>query len=649
MWARSMPMPCARSLEAQGLRVSVVTLPPGEATKSYASLERVCDAVLAAKIERGDLVVALGGGVVGDLAGFAAAIVRRGVRFVQVPTTLLAQVDSSVGGKTGINSRHGKNLVGAFHQPSLVLADTALLDTLPAARDARRLCRGGEVRPHRRRTLLRLVRGQLAAASSPAGRERDEAVAQSCRAKAEWWCATSARPATARCSISATPSAMRSNGSRPTIPPASCMARASPSALPSPSASRPSSGCAPATDAERVESASRRPPGCRRASAMCRAAAAPSIDLLDAMAQDKKVKGGALTFILARGIGQSFIAPGIDPRQGPRLPGRRNRRIAAMIDESSGDLWLAALVVVFCLLLSAFFSAGETAFTGASRARMLALEKRRRQARQAGEPPARNARALHRRGADRQQHRQYRRLGLRHERARRDLRAGGRDLRHGDHVGPGDRLRRGAAEDRWPSPRPRRRRSSSPRPDVVGGVAVRAARHRHRAHRASSCCCPSGSASARTTPILSASEEIRGQVDLLHKEGGVAKVRARHARRPARPRGPHGLGGHGPPHQDAHDQRGSLLGGDRARGARLALYAPAALARQPGEHRRRAARQGPAARARRGRRRCGKLEGRGDRARNLVRARHHLAARPAQGVPRPRRPTSPWWSTSTAR
>ena len=89
MWARSMPMPWPRSLEAQGLRASVVTLPPGEATKSYASLERVCDAVLAAKIERGDLVVALGGGVVGDLAGFAAAVVRRGVRFVQVPTTLL--------------------------------------------------------------------------------------------------------------------------------------------------------------------------------------------------------------------------------------------------------------------------------------------------------------------------------------------------------------------------------------------------------------------------------------------------------------------------------------------------------------------------------------------------------------------------------
>src|SRR6266576_6301365 len=95
-------------------------------------LEQVCDALLAGKLERGDLVIALGGGVVGDLAGFAASIVRRGVRFVQVPTTLLAQVDSSVGGKTGINTGRGKNLVGAFHQPDFVLADAGILDSLPA-------------------------------------------------------------------------------------------------------------------------------------------------------------------------------------------------------------------------------------------------------------------------------------------------------------------------------------------------------------------------------------------------------------------------------------------------------------------------------------------------------------------------------------
>ena len=119
------------ALAGAGLTARALALPAGEATKSWAMLERSVEWLLAQKVERGDVVVAMGGGVIGDLAGFAAAILRRGVRFVQVPTTLLAQVDSSVGGKTGINSPHGKNLVGAFHQPSLVLADTALLGTLP--------------------------------------------------------------------------------------------------------------------------------------------------------------------------------------------------------------------------------------------------------------------------------------------------------------------------------------------------------------------------------------------------------------------------------------------------------------------------------------------------------------------------------------
>ncbi len=115
---------------APALRGTVV-LPPGESTKSAAELAGLCERLLSQGVERGDLVVALGGGVIGDLAGFAAAILRRGVRYVQVPTTLLAHVDSSVGGKTGINTPQGKNLVGAFHQPSLVLADTGVLDSLP--------------------------------------------------------------------------------------------------------------------------------------------------------------------------------------------------------------------------------------------------------------------------------------------------------------------------------------------------------------------------------------------------------------------------------------------------------------------------------------------------------------------------------------
>jgi 3-dehydroquinate synthase len=107
-------------------------LPPGEATKSWEHLAATVDWLLAQEVERGDHVIALGGGVIGDLTGFAAAILKRGCQFVQLPTTLLAQVDSSVGGKTAINTAAGKNLVGAFHQPALVLADLAVLDTLPA-------------------------------------------------------------------------------------------------------------------------------------------------------------------------------------------------------------------------------------------------------------------------------------------------------------------------------------------------------------------------------------------------------------------------------------------------------------------------------------------------------------------------------------
>jgi 3-dehydroquinate synthase len=118
------------SLSQAGIATSRIIVDEGEGSKTYAGLEQVSEALIAAKIERNDLVVALGGGVVGDLAGFAAAILRRGVDFVQVPTSLLAQVDSSVGGKTGINSPQGKNLLGAFHQPALVIADTAVLDTL---------------------------------------------------------------------------------------------------------------------------------------------------------------------------------------------------------------------------------------------------------------------------------------------------------------------------------------------------------------------------------------------------------------------------------------------------------------------------------------------------------------------------------------
>lgn len=120
-----------RALAAHGIRSTAIVMPPGEATKSYQHLAELCDRLLAAGIERRDRIIAFGGGVIGDLAGFAAAILRRGVDFIQIPTTLLSQVDSSVGGKTGINSPHGKNLIGAFHQPLAVITDISLLNTLP--------------------------------------------------------------------------------------------------------------------------------------------------------------------------------------------------------------------------------------------------------------------------------------------------------------------------------------------------------------------------------------------------------------------------------------------------------------------------------------------------------------------------------------
>jgi 3-dehydroquinate synthase len=120
-----------KSLATSGIATKTIILPAGEATKSYKYLAELCDGLLSAGVERRDIVIALGGGVIGDLTGFAASILRRGVNFIQIPTSLLAQVDSSVGGKTGINSPLGKNLIGAFHQPVAVLADLDVLNTLP--------------------------------------------------------------------------------------------------------------------------------------------------------------------------------------------------------------------------------------------------------------------------------------------------------------------------------------------------------------------------------------------------------------------------------------------------------------------------------------------------------------------------------------
>jgi 3-dehydroquinate synthase len=295
------------ALGQAGLRTETVVVPPGEGSKSFAELERICDAILAARIERGDLVVALGGGVVGDLAGFAAAIVRRGVRLVQIPTSLLAQVDSSVGGKTGINSRWGKNLVGAFHQPSLVISDTALLDTLPA-----REMRAGYAEVVKYGLIDDPDFFTWCERHWPAifagGAERDEAVAQCCRAKA----AIVARDE-------------REEGDRALLNLGHTFGHAleriagydperlihgEAVAIGMALAFRFSvrQGFCPPSDAERVV-AHLESVGLPVRPAQIPGGWGSVDDVLAAMAQDKKVKDGALTFILARGIGQSFIAP----------------------------------------------------------------------------------------------------------------------------------------------------------------------------------------------------------------------------------------------------------------------------------------------------------------------------------------------------
>jgi shikimate kinase/3-dehydroquinate synthase len=300
----------AANLGRRGLRTATIPVPPGEGSKSYAMLAQVCDAILEARIERDDLVVALGGGVIGDLAGFAAAVVRRGVRFVQVPTTLLAQVDSSVGGKTGINSSFGKNLVGAFHQPSLVLADTALLDTLPL-----REIRAGYAEV----VKYGLIGDEAFFAWCEArwrgvfsgGPERDHAVAHNCRAKAAVVVRDEREEGDrallnlghtfghALERVTGYDSARLIHGEAVAIGLALAFRFSARLGLcPGPDADRVARHLTSVGLPTRLQDV---PGGCGSAEA-----------LVAAMAQDKKVKAGALTFILAHGIGRGFIARGVE-------------------------------------------------------------------------------------------------------------------------------------------------------------------------------------------------------------------------------------------------------------------------------------------------------------------------------------------------
>ena len=300
----------ASSLDRAGLRSTSIVCPPGEGAKSYSEFARVADALIEARIERRDVVIALGGGVVGDLAGFCAATLRRGVRLVQIPTTLLAQVDSSVGGKTGINSRHGKNLIGAFHQPSLVLADTTCLNSL-SERDFRagfaEVVKYGLIGDRGFFEFLELNWRDVFGG----GPARAEAIAISCAAKASVVVADETEQGErALLNLGHTFGHALENLTH--YDPAR-LVHGEGVAIGMVSAFRFSRdlGVCSGQDAVRVEAHLRAVGLPTRMRDIPGFDASPG-DVLAAMRQDKKVERGRLTFILARGIGESFVARDVD-------------------------------------------------------------------------------------------------------------------------------------------------------------------------------------------------------------------------------------------------------------------------------------------------------------------------------------------------
>ena len=308
--------PAEASLTAAGIPTSRIVVEEGEISKTYAGLTKVSEALIAAKIERNDLVIALGGGVVGDLAGFAAAILRRGVDFVQVPTSLLAQVDSSVGGKTGINSPQGKNLLGAFHQPVLVIADTAVLDTL-SPRQFRagyaEVAKYGVLGDKAFFTWLEKNHSDIV----KGGSAREYAIATSCRAKA-----------------GVVSRDERETGERALLNLGHTFGHALEAAtgfsdrlfhgegvaIGMTLAAQFSAklGMIGEADAARVERhlvEAGLPTRLQDIAGFAQEGLADADALMALMAQDKKVKRGRLTFILLRDIGKAYIAPDVDPAQ----------------------------------------------------------------------------------------------------------------------------------------------------------------------------------------------------------------------------------------------------------------------------------------------------------------------------------------------
>jgi 3-dehydroquinate synthase len=302
------------SLAGAGVPASRIIVEEGESSKSHAGLAQVSEALISAKIERNDLVIALGGGVVGDLAGFAAAILRRGVDFVQLPTSLLAQVDSSVGGKTGINSPQGKNLLGAFHQPTLVIADTAVLDTLPPRQfraGYAEVAKYGVLGDEAFFSWLEANHSEI----FKGGAAREHAIATSCRAKA----AIVARDE-------------RETGERALLNLGHTFGHALEAAtgfsdrlfhgegvavgMALAADFSASLGMIAAGEAARVKRHLAEvglPTRLQDIAGFAQEGLADADRLMDLMAQDKKVRRGRLTFILLEAIGRAVIARDVDP------------------------------------------------------------------------------------------------------------------------------------------------------------------------------------------------------------------------------------------------------------------------------------------------------------------------------------------------
>ena len=294
------------SFAGAGLTLAEIVVPAGEVSKNWRTLESVTERLLDLGVERNDAVVALGGGVVGDLTGFACAILRRGCRFVQIPTTLLAQVDSSVGGKTAINAAAGKNLVGAFHQPSIVLIDPDLLGTLPD-----RELRAGYAEVVKYGLLGDLTFFEWCEANVGALLGRDpavlvEAIAVSCRAKAAT-VAADEREGGVRALLNLGHTFGHALEAEGGFSDRLLHGEAVAIGMVQAFAYSARTGLCSAADAARVRA--------HIAAAGLPVAppfAADPAALIEHMKQDKKMSGGRLSFILARGIGQAFVAKDVD-------------------------------------------------------------------------------------------------------------------------------------------------------------------------------------------------------------------------------------------------------------------------------------------------------------------------------------------------